>query len=268
MLLRSFSGCSLHGHPAWPSECLTITADDARALAVPHRHTPTHTMGYPQNATPAQPAQVTQEQRDHAKQLTYGILYGMGAGRLATELGCSVGEAKDVSARAQATGWAWHGALWLGVGLCPGPARSTARASAHGIRASPPSSTPPLSTLPRNRRRPRPSSCGACPALRRGRRACWPTASAWATWRCGGSGAAVGGGPGCRQGCAGTSLLAGSNPLRCPNNMPPPLRRPWPAAGATCRPSIRATATRRSTPSARPSTQCARAAPQTWPRPP
>ena len=38
--------------------------------------------------------QVTQQQRDHAKQLTYGLLYGMGAAKLADELGCSAAEAK------------------------------------------------------------------------------------------------------------------------------------------------------------------------------
>ena len=38
---------------------------------------------------------MTKEQRDHAKQLTYGLLYGMGPAKLADELGCSVGEAKD-----------------------------------------------------------------------------------------------------------------------------------------------------------------------------
>ncbi|KAL4428417.1 hypothetical protein ABPG75_002506 [Micractinium tetrahymenae] len=41
------------------------------------------------------PEQVTQKQRDHAKQLTYGLLYGMGASKLADELGCTVAEAKQ-----------------------------------------------------------------------------------------------------------------------------------------------------------------------------
>ncbi|PRW44411.1 helicase and polymerase-containing TEBICHI isoform X1 [Chlorella sorokiniana] len=40
-------------------------------------------------------SQVTQQQRDHAKQLTYGLLYGMGAAKLADELGCGLEEAKD-----------------------------------------------------------------------------------------------------------------------------------------------------------------------------
>jgi hypothetical protein len=51
--------------------------------------------------------QVTKEQRDHAKQLTYGLLYGMGPAKLADELGCSVGEAKD----AQVGGWVGGRAL-------------------------------------------------------------------------------------------------------------------------------------------------------------
>lgn len=38
---------------------------------------------------------MTQQQRDHAKQLTYGLLYGMGAAKLADELGCGLEEAKD-----------------------------------------------------------------------------------------------------------------------------------------------------------------------------
>jgi len=46
--------------------------------------------------------QVTQQQRDHAKQLTYGLLYGMGASKLADELGCSVAEAKEAQVRGAA----------------------------------------------------------------------------------------------------------------------------------------------------------------------
>lgn len=42
--------------------------------------------------------QVTQQQRDHAKQLTYGLLYGMGAAKLADELGCGLEEAKEAQA--------------------------------------------------------------------------------------------------------------------------------------------------------------------------
>lgn len=38
-------------------------------------------------------SEVTAEQRQHAKQICYGILYGMAAGSLAGELGCSVQEA-------------------------------------------------------------------------------------------------------------------------------------------------------------------------------
>lgn len=46
--------------------------------------------------------QVSQQQRDHAKQLTYGLLYGMGPSRLADELGCSVAEARDAQVRRRA----------------------------------------------------------------------------------------------------------------------------------------------------------------------
>lgn len=45
------------------------------------------------------PPQVTPEQRDHAKQLTYGLLYGMGPGKLADEMGCSLAEARDMQDR-------------------------------------------------------------------------------------------------------------------------------------------------------------------------
>jgi DNA polymerase theta len=47
--------------------------------------------------------QVSQQQRDHAKQLTYGLLYGMGAVKLADELGCSVAEARSAQERFRAS---------------------------------------------------------------------------------------------------------------------------------------------------------------------
>jgi DNA polymerase I-like protein with 3'-5' exonuclease and polymerase domains len=53
--------------------------------------------------------QVTQQQRDHAKQLTYGLLYGMGPVKLADELGCSVGEARA----AQVSGYTLTFDGWL-----------------------------------------------------------------------------------------------------------------------------------------------------------
>lgn len=53
--------------------------------------------------------QVSQQQRDHAKQLTYGLLYGMGASRLADELGCSVAEAKEAMVRVE---WALASVSW------------------------------------------------------------------------------------------------------------------------------------------------------------
>ncbi|EFN55218.1 hypothetical protein CHLNCDRAFT_52598 [Chlorella variabilis] len=46
---------------------------------------------------------VTQQQRDHAKQLTYGLLYGMGAAKLADELGCSVAEARTAQEKFRAS---------------------------------------------------------------------------------------------------------------------------------------------------------------------
>ena len=46
------------------------------------------------------PDAVTPQQRNHAKQLAYGLLYGMGAGKLGDELGCAtLAEAKEVQAR-------------------------------------------------------------------------------------------------------------------------------------------------------------------------
>ena len=69
---------------------------------------------------------MTQQQRDHAKQLTYGLLYGMGAAKLADELGCGLEEAKEAQVCGRvwekgvvegATGWgnAWRGAGQAGT---------------------------------------------------------------------------------------------------------------------------------------------------------
>lgn len=57
---------------------------------------------------PAFLPQVTPQQRAHAKQLTYGLLYGMGASKLAEELGCSLVEAREAQVGA-----------WGGVHCCP-----------------------------------------------------------------------------------------------------------------------------------------------------
>lgn len=49
------------------------------------------------------PSQVTPDQRSHAKQLTYGILYGMGKAATADELGCSEREAESMMASLRAS---------------------------------------------------------------------------------------------------------------------------------------------------------------------
>lgn len=46
---------------------------------------------------PAQPTQVTRTQRDHAKHMAYGLLYGMGPMALAAALGVSPKEAMELS---------------------------------------------------------------------------------------------------------------------------------------------------------------------------
>jgi hypothetical protein len=73
----------------------------AFCAACPPRPCPTRSSSKPTHS-PTHPAarclpphtQVSQQQRDHAKQLTYGLLYGMGPARLADELGCGVAEAR------------------------------------------------------------------------------------------------------------------------------------------------------------------------------
>ena len=58
--------------------------------------------------------QITQRQRDHAKQLAYALLYGMGHARLADELGCGLAEARglqDAFRRSLPGLEAWKGRL-------------------------------------------------------------------------------------------------------------------------------------------------------------
>ena len=118
--------------------------------------------------------QVTKAQRDHAKQLTYGLLYGMGPAKLADELGCSVGEAKD----AQVGGWRGQvGGRLESACLCQQFRMHRAAAT-----LAPPSLLPvaPVAFCLSARRT---NSGAGCRALRPGRHAWWPTAGAWATLR-------------------------------------------------------------------------------------
>ncbi len=71
--------------------------------------------------------QVTPQQRDHAKQLTYGLLYGMGAAKLADELGCSVAEARQAQVGMRAGSPAPLGCAWFPCATeAPGSACCTA----------------------------------------------------------------------------------------------------------------------------------------------
>lgn len=77
-------------------------ADGLHVLA--SQQQPALTLRLPPCCHPSIPnVQVSQQQRDHAKQLTYGLLYGMGAVKLADELGCSVAEARSAQERFRAS---------------------------------------------------------------------------------------------------------------------------------------------------------------------
>jgi hypothetical protein len=87
---------------------------------------PAHTAPRHSPCTPplATPRQVTAEQRNCAKQVTYGILYGMGSHTLAEKLGCSCPEADKFRTEFLLrfkSAWAGRalGVVWRALGGAP-----------------------------------------------------------------------------------------------------------------------------------------------------